>query len=455
MDFNGLLEPQKKHSKFLLDSIYTNGVALDLSPMGTGKMYCGSWIASQLNCPTVVICPHNIITEWHNVLEKFGIKNAIVINYESLVRGNSPYLKYDLKKFHATPKWWESRGIELTFRKDSFVIIDEVHRCRGQASLCSDLLVAIKNNGYKTLGCTGTAATAIVDMKALGYFLNLHDGKNFRQWCRDYGAVLNGYGTIDWSADQSPAHDGMLKINDLVFNKYKIAARLKREEFEGIFPENRLIVDVFDLGKNTTKLQQVYANMYRELDELNRRAANYSQHVFAIMMKAKRQSELLKVPTMVDWIIESFEDGTSPVVFVNFKDTIEGIRSRLPNAYKSHFQALEGGISKIVRNKIVADFQSDTKRILAANMKAGSASLGFHDLNGKYPRRSLINPSFSAVDVCQATGRIFRAKGLTPCLQRFFYAADSIEEEMADRMEKRVNNLDLLNDADLSYDFNH
>jgi hypothetical protein len=455
MDFNGLLEPQKNHSKFLLDSIYKNGIGLDLSPMGTGKMYCGSWIASQLNCPVVVICPYNIITEWHRVLEKFGIKNATVVNYESLVRGNSPHLQYDLKKFHATPKWWESRGIDISFRKDSFIIVDEIHRCRGQSSLCSDLLVALKNFNYKILGCTGTAATSVADMKSIGYFLNLHNGKDFRQWCRDYGAVLNGYGTIDWSADQSPAHDGMLKINNLIFNEYKVAARLKREDFIGIFPENRIIVDVFDLGKNTAKLQQVYANMYRELDALSRRSANYSQHVFAIMMEAKRRSELLKVPTMVDWIVETFEDGASPVVFVNFKDTIEGIFARLPEKYKSHFQAIEGGLTKDERDQIVNNFQEDKKRILAANMKAGSASLGFHDLYGNFPRRSLINPSFSAIDVCQATGRIFRAKGLTPCIQRFFYAADTIEEEMADRTEKRVDNLDLLNDADLSYSFAH
>lgn len=449
-----LLEPQKPHAKFLLDSLYLNGVADDLSDTGTGKTFVACWIAKQMNCPIVVICPNSVKTMWEKTLAKFGIKNQLIINYELLVRGNTEYLNYDLTKFHATHKWWLSEGIKVNFRQDSLVIVDEQHKCRGLNSLASDLLVVLKNQKYKVLGMSATAATSVADMKAFGYKANLHNGENFAQWCTDHGARVSRYGTIDWDADQTPAKEGMSRIHHNLFNVQKIASRMRRADFGHLFPENRVFAEVFDIGANTNKLNKVYERMELELDLLDKRAADYSQHAFAIIMKARRQAEILKTPAAVDFIEDMFDEGISPVIFVNFDDTVQSLTRLLTHKkFKGKIGYLVGGQKDDVRNRYIDDFQSDKLRIFIANIQAGNMGVSLHDLNGNFPRHSLLFPCWSAVNVVQAIGRIYRALGKTPCIQRFFYANVPVEVRMATRIGNRVDNLDCLNDGDVNMEY--
>ena len=46
----GLLAPQVPHVKRLVDSLYTNGFALDMSETGTGKSYAAAAVARELGC---------------------------------------------------------------------------------------------------------------------------------------------------------------------------------------------------------------------------------------------------------------------------------------------------------------------------------------------------------------------------------------------------------------------
>jgi hypothetical protein len=82
---------------------------------------------------------------------------------------------------------------------------------------------------------------------------------------------------------------------------------------------------------------------------------------------------------------------------------------------------------------------------------AGAASISLHDLNGNYPRHTLINPSYSAINTLQALGRCHRVNGKTPVIQRFFFAeCVEIEQKMRQRVNLRLANLDCLNDGDFA-----
>lgn len=452
-----LLEPQIPHAQKLLKSIQSRGFAKDLSVMGTGKTYVACSIANELGLPVVVICPRNAKNNWRKVLDNFKIRDYNLINYETLIRGNSPYLKYDLKKFHRTSDWWKSEGVILKFKKNSFIIVDEEHRCKGQKSLSSDLLLALKNkqkkNHYKLLGCSATAATSVWDMRAWGYSSDLHQGYNYKSWCKNHGVRYNAYGSIDWDADQADARDGLFRIHDKIFNEDATAGRLKREDFGDLFPDNILHSKVFDIGTNADKLTDVYNTMQSEISALDDRSASYKNHIFAIMIKARRKAELLKVPAMVEWITDIYEEGSNPVVFCNFKDSIDAILSRLTEKkLRDTTSLLVGGQSEQLNASELALFQENKKRIFIANLQAGNASIGLHDITGDYPRCSLINPSWKALDFYQASGRIPRAEGKTKCLQYFMYANVGIEESMARRLNDKLNNLETLNDGDVAYD---
>jgi superfamily II DNA or RNA helicase len=170
-------------------------------------------------------------------------------------------------------------------------------------------------------------------------------------------------------------------------------------------------------------------------------------------MKARRNSEILKVPSMVNWIIDMYREGISPVVFVNFTETLEAIEKRLIESgeFTGKISKIVGGQSPKIRNNEIENFQKDITRVCLVMIPAGAASVSLHDLNGNYPRHTLINPSYSAINTLQSLGRCHRANGKTPVIQRFFFAEGvEIEERMRQRVNLRLTNLDCLNDGDFA-----
>ena len=454
LNFDGLLEPQKVHSLKLLNSLHVNGFAFDASPTGTGKTYCASWIAKNYGSTVVVLCPKSVQKNWFDTLKSFGIDNPIVMTFERLVRGNTDHYTYDMSAYRNRKNWWKSEGITVNFPSNSLVIMDEVHKCKGQKSLSGECLVAIKNAGHKLLMLSASAATNVTEMKAFGYATLLHSGYGFYDFCKDNGVAFNRFGLGTWDANLQKCKEGMVRIHNTLFNSLGCANRMNRKDFGDIFPDNQVIADGFDLGSNTAKLQAVYNEMEYELMNLDESSMEYSEHHFAIIMKARRQSELLKVPAMVSWIEDMYDEGVSPVVFINFRETLEAIEKRLDSAkYSGKIAKIIGGQTQKQRDDEIKSFQSDTKRICLVMVAAGSASVSLHDLNGNYPRHTLINPSYSAINTLQALGRCHRANGKTPVIQRFFFASGvEIEDKMRKRVSLRLTNLDSLNDGDLSID---
>ena len=454
LNFDGLLEPQKIHSTKLLNSLHLNGFAFDASPTGTGKTYCASWIAKNYGSSVVVICPKSVQKNWFDTLKSFGIDNPIVMTFERLVRGNTNYYTYDMSVYLNRTNWWKSLGITVNFPNNSLVILDEVHKCKGQKSLSGECLVAIKNAGHKLLMLSASAATNVTEMKAFGYVTLIHSGYGFYDFCKDNGVAFNRFGLGTWDANLQKCKEGMVRIHNTLFNTLGCANRMNRKDFGNIFPDNQVIADGFDLGSNTAKLQSVYNEMEYELMNLDESSMEYSEHHFAIIMKARRQSEILKVPAMVSWIEDMYDEGVSPVVFINFRETLEAIEKRLNSAkYSGKIAKIVGGQTQKQRDNEIEQFQSDTKRICLVMVAAGSASVSLHDLNGNYPRNTLINPSYSAINTLQSLGRCHRANGKTPVIQRFFFANGvEIEEKMRKRVNLRLTNLDSLNDGDLSLD---
>lgn len=443
LDQSKLLPPQREHAIKLLNSIYLNGVAIDLSDTGTGKTYVSCWIAKQINNPVFVICPKVVIDSWKNTLKEFGIDGE-VINYELLVRGNTQYFQPNNKdaEYHT--------DYTVMIPQSSLIIMDECHKCKGYNSKNSKLMMALKDNRNKMLLLSATAATNPLEMRALGYVSKLHNLKNFRNWVLDCGAFVNQFGGLSIDVGQRECIDKMSQIHDILFNEYGVAGRMVRKQFGKYFPENQVIPDVFNMGTNTVKINKVYEEMEYELDKLEKQSENYSTHHFAVMMKARRKTELLKVPSMVEYIEDLYDEGISPVLFLNFNDSVLSLKNKINKKLHDKIGMIVGGQSAKKRKSDIEQFQSDEKRIMIVNLRAGNAGISLHDLNGKHPRHSLISPSFSAIDMLQSLGRIHRAEGKTPCVQKIMFAANTIEESACIRVRAKLNNLSVLNDNDLS-----
>lgn len=446
MNLDQLLEPQRDHAVRGLNSLLLNGAFADLSETGCGKTYVASWLAKHLNVPVIVVCPKVVKRNWTKVLGSFGIKANVVINFELLMRGNTPHLTFKNGKDD------NSSFYQIHFPKDALIIIDEVHKCKGWNSKNSDFLVACKQQGFKLLLLSATAATNPLEMRSFGFATLLHDLTNFRKFLADAGAYTSRFGgyQIDLTCDRTLKAMGNMHLD--LFTKLEIAGRMTRKQFGKIFPDNRVIADAFDMGTNTAKIQKVYEIMERELAQLEESSRHYKEHQFAIMTKARRLAELLKVPTMVEMIEDLFDEGISPVCFVNYTETVDAIRSKLEKNSKlaNHLNFIVGGQSEKVRNAGIDAFQNNTRRIMIANLAAGNAGVDLHDLLGGHGRHSIISPSFSAIHLIQALGRIHRAEGKTPCIQTILFALGTIEEHACRRVQAKINNTDMLNDGDLT-----
>jgi len=450
-----LLEPQIPHSKRLIDSLYINGVAVDLSETGCGKTYVATSIAKTMNVPIVVICPKAVIPAWHKVLKEANVLHLAqqsnncyrIINYEKLVRGNTIYMTYQRTNF-VNKKNWQSNGIDLHFPSDCLVILDEVHKCKGYSSLNSNLLIALKNANYKLLMMSASAATNPLEMRAFGYATCLHNGENYREWSGAHADTSIGVMGTVYNIQSPRSQEGMRRIHAKLFDEHNMASRLTRLEMRAMFPDNRVLAECFDMGSNTGKIQAVYEQMEAEIARLDERSKDYSGHVFAQLVKARRLAEVLKVPTMVDMVEDMYREGMSSVVFVNYVETIEALTKRLTKI-TDKVGYIVGGQTTKRRQSYIDGFQCDDLRIMLVNQSAGNAGIGLHDLHGKHARGAILNPSFSAINLLQSLGRIHRANGKTPCIQKIVFAANTIEERCCAKVQAKLDNLDCLNDGDL------
>jgi superfamily II DNA or RNA helicase len=431
----------------MLNSLYINGVACDQSETGTGKTYVAAWIAKNLNSPVVIVCPKVVIPSWTKVLSYFGIKAHCLINYEKLIRGNTEHLSFKDGRDASASDYI------INFPKNSLVILDEVHKCKSGTSKNSDFLIKLKMDGYKTLLLSATTATNPLEMKAFGFATTLHNLVNYRHFITDSGAYVGRFGGYQIDLASQRTVEAMANIHNRLFNEYKVSSRMTRKMFDKIFPDNHVMAECFDMGTNTDKINRVYQQMESELAALEESSVNYSQHHFAIMTKARRMAELLKVPTMVEMIEDWFDEGISPVVFVNFTDTVEAIIKQLSKNRKFDglIAKIVGGQTDKVRQADIEGFQNDTKRIMIANLAAGNAGVSLHDLNGNFARGAIISPSYSAINLLQALGRIHRAEGKTKCIQKIMFADKTIEVDACKRVQCKLNNLEALNDGDLTY----
>lgn len=463
-----LLKPQISHVQTLVNSVRENGFAVDLSETGTGKTYSASAVAREINVPMFVICPKVVIPEWKKVSKIFGVKPLAVKNYESLIKAN--------KKSHYTSLVKEKSpdGKEQLFKKlrfngrvpsNTLFVFDEVHRCKGVDSTTADLLTTIRDQGFKVLTVSASAATNPCEMKALGYVTHLHhtsDHNKFkRTFAKQMGAEWNkAHGGMIFDPQSEKAREGMKYIHDYFFEEKKCGSRLTTDDMKSYFPENHVMADAIDCGNNTNKINKVYDVMERELAMLDERTSGYKPHIFSIMMKARRRSELLKVPTYVNRIEEAMRDNKSVVIFLNFNESIESCKARLEKIYgtKKSIRAIgevkistiKGGQSAEARQQGIDDFQNDTAQIMIANLAAGGTGVSLHDLNGNRPRVSFISPSFSAIHLLQALGRIYRANGKSVCQQHILFAADTIEEKACKRVAARLSCLSMMNTGDLT-----
>lgn len=473
-----LLKYQKPHVNKMIRSLHNYNIAIDASDTGTGKTYCALSIAKKLNLKPLIICPKTVLTNWKRVASELDIQPLIITNYDVIVSkmskekqeallktvDNKSHLYYCYKKYVKIEDMEENeedsfediifRSIESkktenkqksektdvqtdvyvceTFEwkipNNTLIIFDEVHRCKSDKSLHYKLLTSIKNyltSNIKCLLLSATIADKPRSFKSIAYLLDwVANPKSFNVWLR--------------AATARTGETQTKIINRLLFRKY--GSRIKITELGDLFPQNSIQPECYDMD-NAVEIEKEYENIKTFIEELREKKSK-SNNILSQIIRSRQIIELLKIPSFCELINNHLENNFSVVIFVNFTETL----NRLATIFKTK-SLIHGNQDEKERTKIVDDFQANKTKLIIANIKAGGVGISLHDIHGNHPRVSIISPTWSAQDTIQTLGRIHRANGKTPTIQKFIFCAGTLEEHICEKLKDKMDNLSMINDG--------
>jgi superfamily II DNA or RNA helicase len=424
----------------LVSSITKWGAGVDGSDVGVGKTYTACGVARELDMDILVVCPKAVKESWKRVIKnhfKMWSRCVGIVNYESLRIGKTDSMIASYVKRRDT------RRKEFVWKipKSTLIVWDEAQKLKNAKTKNSETCLAALKAGYKMLFCSATMATNPLELRTVGQGIQLFkNNQQYYNWVYEHGVVKGRFG-LEFTGDKK----SLMKLHEDIFVNRGV--RLTRDTIPN-FPESQISAETYEMDKeDVDRINTVYDEMRLELLKIEKLLKkDKGQTKMTAILRARQKVEMFKVPLIIEMTEEALENGMSVVIFCNFTETISALSDRLNTKC-----IVNGVVSDKKRQQAVDDFQSDKERVILVNIAAGGAGLSLHDLNGKYPRMSLICPSYSAVLMRQSTGRVWRDSAKSKSIQKIVFVANTVEEEVCKVVNQKLENLDLLNDGDLTY----
>lgn len=428
-----LLKYQVPNVALLMASLVANGCALDCSETGTGKTYMALAASKELSWRPGIICTKTAISDWRRVCDYFGINPLFVINWESAKTSKFYYVE---KKPDPNSKGFIFDW-KIPLSSNPLVIFDEIHKANGDRTQNQALLLgAVKR--YKVLGLSATVTDKMEKFRGVGAMLGLFPIDGFDAWLKEAGLFKDKF--YNWQSLES-AKD-MQKLNKIIFPRY--GARVRKTDIPG-FPEVQNIARLYPT-KNVKKENFEYKKLQEQIAEL--KAKKRQGDILALQTRYRQLAEHNKIDLLAELATEHIEAGSSVAIFVNYKETLAALQDKLRVSCVVH-GGQQGPKGAIARRKAIDDFQVDKERIIILNIQAGGVSISLHDLNGLFPRVSLICPTYNAIHLVQVLGRIHRAGAKSKATNYLVYSEGTIEERIFESMQNKIKNISTLNDGDL------
>lgn len=421
----GLLPYQIAPAQDLVAALRRWGGAIDASDPGIGKTYQVLAAARELSVRPLVVCPKAVVPAWPRVAAHMGIELAGVVSYGQLRAGNTPWGSWSGpgKKFF---RWSERLPL---------IIWDEAHALRNGSTQNSRLLVGACRAKIRNALLSATLADSPLHLKAAGLATKMHNGVDFWTWSRRYGCRRSYVHTgMEFAGD---ATDLERLHHDLFPSR---GVRVRKDDLGDAFPETQILADLYQLDQSG-QLNRHYQGI---AEALQRKAEEAAEHLTE-QLHRRQAIEILKVPLLASLARDAVMEGQHVAMFVNFQDSLQALADLLKTECVIH-----GAQTGRERQRCIDDFQADREPFIVCNMQAGGAGIGLHDTHGNHPRLSLISPSFSAVHLRQALGRVHRAEARTKSIQRIVLVAGSVEEHIQEKLQNKLSRLDAINDGDLT-----
>jgi SNF2 family DNA or RNA helicase len=426
-----LLDYQLLHVYNLMSALKKNKAVIDGSNTGTGKTYTSLAVANELGLQPLIICPKNIMTAWKNVCEHFGITPLAVINYETARNGCYYDDNGKRNKFKYLTKTEDGYKWNFANSDKVLIIFDEVHKCKNKSSLNGKLMLSTKGV-CNTMLLSATISDTPENFHVFGYMVDLYNNlKQGKNWIQ--GILREDKNKLGKKSASS-------------LNKHIFPAKGSRMNIADIgdkFPKNQISAECYNSEKSAEKeIDKAYNTIKLAKSDTK------DENTLTKILHARQLIEKTKVPIIFELLEKYLESGKSIAVFVNFTDTLNEIKLQL-SSKDIKYAEIQGGQSEEDRESNIKLFQLNQVKVIVCMMQAGGQSISLHDVTGKYPRVSLISPSWSAVEIVQALGRCHRQGTKSPVLQRVVFCANTCEESVCKTIKEKLKFISKLTDDDL------
>lgn len=432
-----LLPYQIQHTELLANAILKHSRALDTSDTGTGKTYCAVALCKKLNLQPFIICPKSVMTNWRDVCYQFNINVYGIVNYETFINGHyyqinnfkkknqSLFLQIHSQYNYNFAKTIKEYNIYPQCISDNVIFIfDEAHRVKNKESVNGHIYKKLSSyNHIKILLISAT----IID-KDIYTDLLIH---TFQLNKYEY-SVKRNYLT---------RQEIMEKLHKTLFPEYGHRMRISQLRTTGFIKNNNILVKPIQMD-NVNEIKRQYEIIKIALHNLKRKREKANG--LGLIIRALQSIELLKLPSFILLTEYYLSKNCSVALFFNYSSTLLQFTD-----YFNTQCVIQGSQSIIERQKHINSFNTDKSRLIVCNIKAGGVGLSLHDTIGNYPRVSLISPTWSAQDLLQVLGRIYRANCKTDCEQRILFCCDTFEEIVSNAIQSKIENIGLLNDGDI------
>lgn len=427
-----LLDWQEPIAAKLIPSLKKHSFVVNACTTGAGKTYICCEIIRRLKTPALIVAPKSSLTQWRRVAEEYGILDYIldIINPEQISK--------------PTGCVWYTRDDLWCIPENTMVVWDEIHRgASGRDSITTKAVAQLKAYpGAMLHAMSATVACNPLQLRAVGYWAGLHKFKkgSFENWCKARGCTFmetKGRWVFRFTRNENESKRIMAQIRQELGNMF---LGLGPDEIPG-FPEQTLQTKLIDLSKKDRKeIEKAY-------EAMSERMRSNPGSDLAMMGRERERIEFIMAEPLVQLVLNSVEDGNSAVIFFNFTEPRERFTKLLRKKYSGGISEIYGQ-QKTDRQEQIDLFQNNTNPIIVVNTEAGGVALSLHDVLKQRPRESFIIPSYNAAAIKQALGRIRRAEG-THATQNFVFAANTVQERVMKSMQKKMGDIEALNDADL------
>lgn len=403
-----------------------NGRALLGDEMGLGKtIQTLAWLSLHHEArPALVICPNTLKPNWaKETYEAVGLSTEIIYGTKNKTPEVIPSEIYIIN--------YDIIGKNLEYIKKlkvKTIILDECHYIKNKKANRTKVVVELCKSVPYLIAISGTP---IINRPSEFFtVLNLLDKANFSSFWkfaeRYCGLTRTRFGWI---------YNGATNTKELYerLNGKLMLRRLKKDVLKELPDKMR---EVIPLDIDNRKEYELCSN-----DFSSWLGTDYgSAEAIVQMEKLKQLAVKGKMNQILDWIEDFLSSGKKLVLFATHIETLNILQDEFPDCSVR----IDGSTPQEKRMSIVEEFNSSsTKNLFLGNIKASGVGItltGASDV-------AFVELGWTPGEHIQAEDRIHRIGQKECCQIHYLIAKDTIEEELAKLIQKKLQVLNEILDG--------